>query len=91
MFGVIEGVGAFHLSQNSPKQTRLQFLNHPGVSLLRRNRMGGLEALWSGRDKTIPGVIARMTEDKNQADAHGLQPVEPVLDQFPANSLLLVI
>jgi hypothetical protein len=77
MFGIIEGVSAFHLPQNTPNHPRLQFLNHPGVSMLRRNRIGGLEPLCSGRDKAILGVIARMAEDKNQADAPAFNWLSP--------------
>lgn len=80
MFGIIERVSAFHLPQNTPEHPRLQFLNHPGISMLRRNRIGGLEPSCSGRDKAMLGVIVRMAKDKNQADAHCLQLVEPTLD-----------
>ena len=91
MFGIIERVSAFHLPKYTPDHPRLQFPNHPGVSMLRRNLIGCFEPLCSGRDKAILGVIARMAEDKNQADTHRLQLVEPTLDQLPTNSLILVI
>ncbi len=73
MLWVIERISAYHLSTNMSDNPRMEFLDHPGTRIFRRDWIRCVESFYPSGGKPILRVIARMAEDKYQFNTRRIQ------------------
>jgi hypothetical protein len=73
MYWIVERIGAYYASTNMANEPRMQFLDHPGTRIFRRDWIRRIESRYPGGGKAILRVIPRMAEYKYQFNTRCLK------------------
>lgn len=71
--------------------TGMEFLDHPGIGIFRRDGIGCVESLCSGGGEPVPRIITGMTKHKYQIDAGTTQLFQPFIYKSTPGTLSLVL